>query len=352
MIRIDGNRDGTSADNTGRLALPAAAARTQGGGKEETMVTTLDHTTAVAAAVRAPSLHNSQPWRFRVRDDAIEVWFDRQRRLPASDPTGWAARVAIGAAVFNLRLAFAAQGRAPQVHLAPAGADPDLLAVVRPGPPHTPTPTESRLWKAVERRHSNRNPFFPDPVPADARAQLVAAAREEGAWLELLIGNGPLTALAEIARTANDVLMRDEAYRTEVAAWIRNGTSPDGVSSEPASLGPEPQDLLPGRPYSPHRRAGWLDAQPLVAVLGTVGDTVGDQLMAGQALQRVLLTATDSDLAVSMVSQPIELASAREQLRLALGRYGPPQMVLRIGYGVAGAPTPRRPVAEVFDRDG
>jgi hypothetical protein len=88
--------------------------------------------------------------------------------------------------------------------------------------------------------------------------------------------------------------------------------------------------------------------QPLVAVLGTVGDTPGDQLVAGQALQRVLLTATDDGLAASLVSQPIEVARAREQLRLALHQPGPPQMVLRIGYGLPGRPTPRRPVREVM----
>ncbi len=317
------------------------------------MVTTLDHTAAVAAAVRAPSLHNSQPWRFRARDDgAIEVRFDPARRLPASDPTGWGAHLAIGAAVFNLRLAFAVQGVTPQMLLTPAGADQNLLAVVQPGPPHAATPVERRLWEAVGRRHSNRDPFFPDPVPAEARAQLVSAAREEGAWLELLIGDGPLAALSEIARTANEVLMRDEAYRAEISAWTRNGAASDGVPIEAGGPRPEPQDLLPARPYSSEPRSTWQDfkGHPLVAVLGTVGDTVGDQLVAGQALQRVLLTATDSDLSVSMVSQPIELPSAREQLRLALGRFGPPQMVLRIGYGVSGGPTPRRPIDDVMDQ--
>jgi nitroreductase len=317
------------------------------------MVTTIDHAAAVAAAVRAPSLHNSQPWRFRVRDDsAIEVRFDPERRLPASDPTGWGARLAIGAAVFNLRLAFAVQGVTPQVLLTPAGADQHLLAVVQPGPPHAATPEERRLWEAVGRRHSNRDPFFADPVPADARVRLVSAAREEGAWLELLIGDGPLAALSGIARTANEVLMRDEAYRAEINAWIRNGAAPDGVPMEAGGPRPEPQDLLPARPYSAEPRSTWQDfkGHPLVGVLGTVGDTVGDQLVAGQALQRVLLTATDADLAVSMVSQPIELPSAREQLRLALGRFGPPQIVLRIGYGVPGGPTPRRPIEDVMDR--
>jgi hypothetical protein len=86
-----------------------------------------------------------------------------------------------------------------------------------------------------------------------------------------------------------------------------------------------------------------------VAVLGTGGDTVLDQIQAGQALQRVLLTATDHHLAVSMLSQPIEVPAARERLRHGLGRVGSPQMVLRIGYGQPGFPTRRRPLADVID---
>ncbi len=84
-------------------------------------------------------------------------------------------------------------------------------------------------------------------------------------------------------------------------------------------------------------------------MLGSVGNTAVDQVIAGQALQRLLLTATDAGLSVSMLSQPIEVPSAREQLRLSLGRFGTPQMVLRIGYGQPGRPTPRRGVDEVLD---
>jgi nitroreductase len=315
---------------------------------------TVDYVAAVEAATRAPSLHNSQPWRFLLRDGAIEVRVDPERRLPASDPTGWAARIAVGAAVYNLRLALAVQGWRPQARLLSANSDRDPQAVVEIGARRPATPDERRLWEAIWRRHSNREPFWPDQVPAEARRRLVAAARAEGGWLELLIGSGPLTALAAIARTADGLLMRDPAYQAELAAWTRPRDGAGHLDGVPASAGgprPEPQDLLPARPFSYRPRAPGhdLEAHPLVAVLGTVGDTPGDQLLAGQALQRVLLTATDDDLVVSMISQPVEVAGAREQLRLALGRPDPPQMVLRIGYGVAGAPTPRRPVADVLE---
>lgn len=315
------------------------------------MVTTLDYRAAVGAAVRAPSLHNSQPWRFRLRDGTVEVRLDPAHRLPASDPSGWAGRLAAGAAVLNLRLALAVQGWQPQVRLLPDPANPDLLAQVCPGPQRPATPAEQRLWQAIGRRSSHRAPFWPDPVPADTRTHLSAAARAEGAWLALLIGPGPVAALAAIAQTADQLLMHDPAYRAELAAWTRDHPATDGVPADAGGPRPQPHDLLPARPFSSQPRGPWRDfePQPLIAVLGTAGDTPGDQLIAGQALQRVLLTTTDDQLTASMLSQPIEVAAAREQLRLALRQSGAPQMVLRIGYGQPGRPTPRRRVEEFID---
>jgi nitroreductase len=306
---------------------------------------------AVTAAVRAPSQHNSQPWRFRLRDGAIEVLADPGRRLTVADPTGWSLRIACGAAVFNARLALAVNGTPAQARLRPDASDPELLARLVPDRARPATPTERRLSEAIPRRHSNRRPFWPDPVPADVRAQLVQAARAEGAWLDLLVGTAAVGALAEIAHGAHRVLERDPRYREELARWTGTGTDRDGV---PASAGgpiAEPQDLLPQRAFGDRPRGAGRDfeAEPLVAVLGSPGDTAGDQLNAGQALQRVLLTVTDAGLAASMISQPIEVPQAREQLRLALGRFGAPQMVLRVGYGQPGWPTPRRDPDDVID---
>lgn len=317
----------------------------------QTVFTTEQMRAAVADAVRAPSLHNTQPWRFRLRDGGIEVLVDPDRRLPATDPSGWGARIACGAAVFNLRLALAVAGTPARVRLRPYPTEPEVVARLVPDQPRRATPTEQSLHAAIARRFSNRAPFWPDPVPADARWRLGEAAHAEGAWLEMVIGTTAVAAVAEIARSANRVLERNPAYREEVTEWIRRAPAPDGVPVTAGGPQSEPQDLLPQRAFGGHHRAPGRDfePEPLVAVLGSPSDTTTDQIAAGQALQRVLLTATDSGLSVSMLSQPIEVPGAREQLRLALGRYGTPQMVMRVGYGQPGWPTPRRTPEEVID---
>lgn len=306
---------------------------------------------AVEAAVRAPSMHNTQPWRFRLRGGALEVLADRSRQLPVADPHGRALRIACGAAVLNARLALAVGGHPARVRLRPEPGEPDLLARLTPGERRPPTPTEAALYAAVSRRHSNRRPFSPEPVPADARRQLILAARDEDAWLHLLLGRPALAVVAEVVRAADTALIRDAGYRTELAAWSRSEDTDDGVPAAAGGPSPQPHDLLAMRPFGGTDRAPGRDfeSDPLVAVLGTAGDTVHDHLVAGQALQRVLLTATVHGLAASMLSQPIEVPAAREQLRRGVGRLGTPQMVLRIGYGQPGFPTRRRPVADVIE---
>jgi hypothetical protein len=304
---------------------------------------------AAEAAGRAPSLHNSQPWRFRLADGAMEVLADPDRRLPVADPHDWATRIACGAAVFNARLALAVRDIPVDVRLRPDTSEVDLQARLCPLPTRPAARADHALYEAIGRRHSNRRPFVDVPVTADTRARLVAAARVEGAWLELLSGVGPLAAVGEIVRAADRVLNRDPGYRAELAAWIRpDRAARDGVPVSAGGPSPEPHDLLTTRDYGGTPRATGRDfeTEPLVAILGTTGDTPTDQLVAGQALQRVLLTATGAGLSTSMLSQPIEVPQARERLRTALGRSGSPQLVIRIGYGEPASVTPRRPVLD------
>lgn len=124
------------------------------------MAVSVDVAAAVDAACQAPSLHHSQPGRFRVRGDTVEVRTDPTRSLSATDPSGWAARVGGGAALCNLRLAVAVQGFAPAVRRCPDRADPDLLAVLTAA---DRSPRCSNAMRACR----------PDPGPARRRGTKV-----------------------------------------------------------------------------------------------------------------------------------------------------------------------------------
>jgi len=305
----------------------------------------------VASAMRAPSMHNSQPWRFRWSPEAVELWMDPERRLPVADASGWAGRLSCGAALFNLRLAMAVRGTPVVVTILPEARTPDLIARVVPGPQRAALPWEARLFRAIERRYSNRTPFADVPVPVAVRADLLTAARQEQCWLDLLLGPAAVEATAGLVRAADDLLARDEVYQAELVSWARADPSAmDGVAVSAAGPAVLAGELLPRRVFGDHpARPRDFEREPLIAVLGGAGDSARDEIQVGQGLQRVLLTATDLGLAASMFSQPIEVAAVREQLRLALRRYAAPQMLLRFGYaGPAPGRSGRRPAAEVM----
>ncbi|MDQ1646435.1 MAG: hypothetical protein QOJ50_2619 [Cryptosporangiaceae bacterium] len=309
-------------------------------------------TAAVAAAVRAPSLHNSQPWRFRRNGDAMEVWADPARQLPTADPGGWAVRIACGAAALNLRLALAVRGHPARMELLPDRGQPHLLIRLSPAPARPASPEETALAAVIERRQSNRSPFADAPVSLPQQAALTSAAHSESADLVIVTGRRATADVADLTRAADSVLRGKPGYTGELLTWTRpDSAATDGVPIAAGGPAPAPHELLArrdfgGAPAAEHRR---YEDQPLVAVLSSFGDTPRDQLIAGVALQRVLLTATRIGLAVSMLSQPIEVPGVRAQLQDVLGRISVPQMVLRIGFAVPGPRTPRRPAESVID---
>jgi nitroreductase len=308
----------------------------------------------VRAAVAAPSLHNAQPWRFRVCDggSVIELFADPARMLPAADPGGRAAHIACGAALFNLRLAAAVAGLRPDIALLPDPARPLLVAEVRlAATRQAAAPWERELHAAIARRQTNREPYSTRPVPPHTRAELAAAASAEGAILHFLDRDEALR-VRRLAADAELYLLADPAYRAEVARWTGGARDSDGIPD--SALGPTSPEggqpvrrFVPGRP-SPVRYERF-EENPQLAVLSVRAGGARNWVAAGQALQRVWLTATSRGISCCPLTPPLETADAW-LVRDPRSGTEQPQMILRIGYGPplpAGAP--RRPVSDVID---
>ena len=305
--------------------------------------------TLVGAAGAAPSIHNTQPWRFDVDPQArtVEVHAAWERSLPLADPRGRALHLSAGTAVFNLLVAAGHLGWEPVLHLLPRSSDPGFLADVRlAGPPLTGRRPGPDLYQAIARRHSSRLPFTDRPVPAAVLDELTRAAHAEGAELTLPGAAESarlleLTADAELRRTA------DRARLHETRAWLRDSDrEPYGIPY--SALGPRDAGAhVPMRDFSGLDRAhreptAAFEEHPQLALLSTRDDGPADWLRAGQALEHVLLLLTCHGLRASMLYQALEWHDLRWLLRdpLSAGP-GQPQMLLRIGYGPQGPPTPR-----------
>ncbi|WP_439681252.1 Acg family FMN-binding oxidoreductase [Embleya sp. MST-111070] len=308
-----------------------------------------------AAGGAAPSLHNSQPWYFRPTSDGlgIAVYADRTRAVPLTDPDGRALHISVGAAVFNMRVAAGRLDRDPQVTLLPDGNEPPAAAVLDLSRfTHASHPYDPDLYAAIGDRHSSRLPFANRDVPERVVGELITAAGAEGVVLDVLEEADArrvlnLTAEAE-QRTAADL-----ARQAETRTWLRvEELSTDGIPR--AALGPQDHDArVPVRAFTGHppthptstRR---FEALPQVATLTTRFDRPEDWLRAGQAMERVWLLATVHGLRMSVLHQAVEWPDTRATLRDPRTGPGHVQMVLRMGYGPPGAPTPRRPVTETL----
>jgi nitroreductase len=307
------------------------------------------------AAAAAPSMHNTQPWAFRVQDtsDTIELRADPARALPVADPGSRAIHIACGAALLNLRIAAAAAGHETELRLLPDPGDRLLMAEIRLAGPHRLSSWDRELHAAIFRRQTNREPFSNHPVPPEIRSELARAAGAESASLRVL-GQAEAARVLRLAADAERNLLADPAYRVELARWAGGERDRDGMPDR--VLGPKSAvGRSPVREFSPQLDPGtvryaWFEEHPLVAVLSVPGDGPRAWLTAGQGLERVWLTATCRGLSVCPLTQPLETADAW-QVRQPRSGQGQPQMIMRLGYGLPIPPgSPRRPVSDIIDR--
>ncbi|TAK70299.1 MAG: nitroreductase [Actinomycetota bacterium] len=310
---------------------------------------------AAARGHLAPSVHNTQPWRFVIAEDHLDVVADWDRQLHVLDPAGRQLILSCGCAVFNARVALAAEGFVVAVAAFPEPRLPDLVArIAIAGLAQDPDPIAS-LDPVVEVRRTNRRQFESDHVPPSVVDQLVAAARAEGAELLDVVVPEQRDSIARWSRAADLQQISDPAYRAELRAWTTDDpTRRDGVAAwtvPHVDAGTDSE--LPLRDFDSSGHGGLpvstgSAADETLLLLCTNGDNPWPWLRAGQALERVLLEATRQGYVASPVTQVIEVRRTRAMIVAELGLQVAPQILLRVGRAWPTPASRRRRLADVL----
>ena len=318
---------------------------------------------AVARALRAPSEHNAQPWRWVLEADRLDLYADRTRRLRFTDERGHGVLLGCGCALHHLRVALADAGWRTDVHHLPED-DAHLLARVRIRPADAgPDARTRRHEAAIDERHTDRRRFSGRAVSDDVLRALDEAARPFGGVLHPASG-AQRVLVAEAMREAAERQRDAEGYAAELQQWThRYAGAHDGIPAGARLEGPPPsyRDLVlrwfpRGTLPQPHGGMDHEDASVL-AVLTAEDDTPVSVLRAGEALSAVLLEATAQGLGTTPITQVLEVPETRARVaHLVVGAHRPPVVVLRLGWPEVGseplAATPRRPREQVLTEVG
>jgi hypothetical protein len=311
---------------------------------------------AVTRALRAPSVHNTQPWLWRIDHGEIELHADPRRHLVDTDPDGRDLLISCGAALHHVSAALAATGIRARVMRFPDSNHTTHIATVRPeaGRP------EAHLIAAalgIEARRTDRRQFGPGTIPDHVIASLRSTATSNGTVLHALHDDASRERLEDVLVDAGARQRYAPGYTSELMVWThRYPGLQDGIPADSLPSTPSAKDGLrafpPGRMSAPRHRRSSAHDRTVLLVLCTFGDTKVDWLLAGEATSAVLLAATSRRLATTPLSQALEVAASRRAIADKVLRTPDyPQLIIRLGFPVDGATlprTPRRPLRSVL----
>ncbi|MHA6783269.1 Acg family FMN-binding oxidoreductase [Pseudonocardia saturnea] len=314
---------------------------------------------ALEYAVRAPSVYNSQPWRWRAdTTDGVDLFADPDRHLITIDTDGRDLLLSCGAALHHLVVALAGMGWSSQVERFPDRENTHHLAHLQPVVAAPPADT-ARLAAAIPRRHTDRRRFSAEPVDRALLETLIGRAAGCGTELHVVAGDAARMRLIEMVTRSASLQRQQAGYAAELARWTgRYAAAGDGITAGNVAAGIGHPGEIPMRAFtrgalaqSPHSFEH-PDASVLMVLSSPHDDRLG-ALRAGEATSAVLLTATDMGLATTPLSQPLEVVQTRASItEHIIGPQSFPQLLLRVGWPQPGCPelppAPRRALDHVL----
>jgi hypothetical protein len=314
---------------------------------------------AVRLSCRAPSLHNSQPWRWVLDGAALHLFADQGRVVRAADTSGREALIACGALLDHFRVAMAAAGYTANVDRFPNPPNRLHIASIDFSPMELVTDGHRRRAAAILQRRTDRLPFAA-PTDWDAIESTLGTTVSSDRVRMDVVPDALRPQLAEASQLTESLRLYDSSYHAELEWWTATFEFSEGIPHSSLVSAAESDRVDVGRafPVTHHRerRSEVDEDHAKVVVLSTYDDTPHSVLRCGELLSAVLLDATMIGLATCTLTHITELPSSREIVAGLIGHSSQditPQVLIRVGRAPSiedvPPPTPRRPVDQVFE---
>jgi len=323
----------------------------------------------VAAAALAANPHNSQPWLFRVRQDGIQLFADRARKLRAIDPDERELMLGLGCALENLALAAEARGYKAGVTLLPKGPESDMVAAIELQPAE---PTPSPLYDMIPMRRTNRARYSGKPIPDNDLTDLAELAQADPALrLHLYVEESEREPVGDLIVRACEIQASDPAQHAETASWFRKNDKEilehrDGITID-AGGNPYLMRVLAKIFISDKTIHGpsfgeffikstrmQVESASAFAVISGESKSPEMCLRAGRLYQRIHLWATSRGIALHPLNYPLEnRPDMRGDVAALLGSNDREALIpFRLGYGPEVPHSPRRAIEDILINPG
>jgi hypothetical protein len=314
---------------------------------------------AVLLACRAPSVHNSQPWRWVAEEPSekgtLHLFVDRRRTVPATDQSGRQAILSCGAVLDHLRIAMTAAQHQTSITRFPKPNDPRHLATVEFSPSDHVTEAQRKRVHAMLQRRTDRLPFGP-PVDWDRFEPVLRSTFDEDVAMLDVLSDDQRPCLVEASQLSEALRRDDPSYHVELQWWTSSFALTQGMPPTALLSVSERRrvDIARDFPIRSHQdRRPEMDADwSKILVLSTPDDTRADVLRCGEVLSTVLVECTMAGMATCTLTHLIESRESRDIVAGLIGQRGEPQVLIRVGTAPPmespPAPTPRRPLDSVL----